>query len=749
MLIDEIHEFIAVGHAGLLRSIEGKGTSEFKEHVLNSRDQDGTNLLGKIFRDPNLSVIQKIEIATIAASMREYQVNSYLNNRYGMDCINSPIPGGLTLLHQVIFLVAEAHGSKEEIGAITKFFETLQQRNLNADSDTLFNPNYPTMNPSNFENTDYHMISTSLILDKLGFKSLKIQKLCKKHFAALQSYYDAREYEDSSGDSDNEASPAASYKKHLLEFDGLIKTKMGAHTKVGNSKTGNDTRSFDQYKYNCSIAPASMQVFDQGQVNQSKWDQLWSNLNHTEEQEQLVDINDLIVPLFHGVPFMRSQYTNHQRREVAKKFAEINKKLIGKYTGSMTPEEYNLTKEEEILLHIHSRTSTTSSGMQSLYEMVRASLQELQKLEGTDKKLFDYFRNPAYQDKLKLAMKHYIFDFDKGKTKEFWKYAKESNAAQTFPDSDVIKYRFPIIASSKTPDHPAKFSIGNNVEGATRGETAMEPDYIGGKPLHRLAGFMYVTLHKLKDLMEGFNQRTVIDVNREINLGTISYSNVFEKNNLSNQLECDFLGKMTGEVVAIIPIVYPHVRANGINPSYHQAIWGINPTPSAVSNITSPKKIQKDLQSQPNPDVGNKSSFGKVMLPTIVNLANGVAFAVTTSQGKFLCSITENRDLKPYNLKFDYQTSSAYLSYMQREITNSPQAVPSLPKNWEKLASKVETPAKAIEAQKKDPVVEDLVSAFTSASISTSTNKGTQGKDAQSSNDSQLLGNTENPDQSN
>jgi hypothetical protein len=384
--------------------------------------------------------------------------------------------------------------------------------------------------------------------------------------------------------------------------------------------------------------------------------------------------------------------------------------------------------------------------------MVKASPQELQKLEGTDKKLFDYFRNLAYQDKLKLAMKHYIFDFDKGKTKEFWNYAKESNAAQTFPESDVIKYRFPIIASSKTPDHPAKFSIGNNVEGATRGETAMEPEYIGGKPIHRLAGFMYVTLHKLKDLMVGFKQNTVIDVNREINLSTISYSNVFEKNNLSNQLECDFLGKMSGEVIAIIPIVYPHIRANGINPSYHQAIWGINPTPSAVSNITSPKKIQKDLQSQPNPDVGNTSSFGKVMLPTIVNLANGVAFAVTSGQEKFLCSITENRELKPYNLGFDYGNSSAYLSYMQREITNSHKAVLSPPKNWEKLATKVETPAKEIEVQKKEQTVEDLVSAFAGTlNISTSTtNVGvTQGDGGQVSNDSTLLGNTENPDQSN
>ena len=99
-------------------------------------------------------------------------------------------------------------------------------------------------------------------------------------------------------------------------------------------------------------------------------------------------------------------------------------------------------------------------------------------------------------------MKIHVNNLKKRKTKEFWEKMRQSNDRREYHNESLItKYRFHIIATSETPDHPSNFGIGKNVEGQ-RGETDLQPIYRDGKPTHRLAGLLYVSLHSLKEIVK-------------------------------------------------------------------------------------------------------------------------------------------------------------------------------------------------------------------------------------------------------
>jgi hypothetical protein len=452
-------------------------------------------------------------------------------------------------------------------------------------------------------------------------------------------------------------------KKMLLEFNEFIIDSLKEYfTDKSVSDNYNFQRSFDKFRHYCGIVPHK--IFEStrtnGKYDEVQWDAYWQELNKSTDKIQSLkyqkDISSIVVPLFHGVPFMKSQYTNYQRREVFKKISVINRKLLGKFNGTMTKEEYALTSKEKVLIGIHSRTSTATNGMQSLYEIMVASDADLDKLDATDETLSKYFTrkdNSPLPKKFKIFMKDYVFNFSESPVEEFWENVIDGYSSI----KNIVKYRFPVIATSKAPDHAIRFAIGQSVEGA-RGETPMQPEYIkDGHPTHRLAGLVYVTLHELSDLVSERDNRTMIDINQSLKLGEINKGRGAVRFN--NQLECDFLGKIDcDKIVAVIPIIYPNINEEHFEEYYHQAIYGLSPDAKSTT-VVSPTKIKKDIDKNPNPIIMNERrniiGFGKMLLPSIIDLINGVIVAIAKKKEWFLCSVNDSNELLPYKVGFDKQ----------------------------------------------------------------------------------------------
>jgi hypothetical protein len=673
------------GHTEIIAELlsKYKDSGDFT-NCINHHNEDGTTPLGMAFSHINQN-IPLIKIATMFAGIPGYRINDYLNNKIYMDYSNCPVKysnghqiGGTTLLHNIL-LVASKCTNSEEKTLLSAFFKVLQKRSdIEEERGQIFNPKYPTMNPGQLSSgLDGHMISTSRLLEVLPFKSNGIKILCQKYFESILKTYEVAQYDDSSGDSAEDDSPAHMYKEMLKKFDEFIKQQLGNYSQPNADPRFQ--RTFDKFTPTCSLVPKQMWPFVSAEpfepnaprpFDQGKWDNYWQELNQPTLSGTPEEIegkqsryknaieNSIVVPLFHGVPLMNSQYTNQERREVAKKIFEINNKLLAKYKICV-PSIPPLSPSENIQISIHSRTATASAGMQSLYEIMVADKEELDKLEAADTKLLEYFIRPRLPANFKSAMKDYIFNFSTSPIESFWK----NNNDGALPDAGITKYRFPVIATSKTPDHAIRFGIGRSVEG-NRGETPMQPEYIDGYPTHRLAGFVYVTLHKLPDLMKRMDQHTLIDVNQGLKLGQIEEGNPVRVSRIKNQLECDFLGKMDSEnVVAIIPIIYPHIRDQEYSrknekgyKAYHQSIWGLN-FGAKSDNVVHPDKIKEGLNSNPNPEILNPSinleGFGKMLVPSIIDLANGIITAIAKLQSWFLCSIKDNNKLIPYKVKFD------------------------------------------------------------------------------------------------
>ena len=685
--------------------------------LVNHRNIDGTSSLGMAFLFEDKDNLAGIEIASIFADTYEYQINNYLNNKTYMDYSSVELIGGTNLLHNVI-LAASKCTSKAAKQCISKFFKILSKRMLSEqiDDEAYCNPNYPTMNPGLLTTgLDGHMISTSHLLEKLKFSSKRVEKVCKEYFRSVLQIYEADQFDDSSGDSEDEFSHAYIYKEMLLEFDKFTKDSLDGHL---TAETVNDNfqRTFDKYSASCGIAPSTVWelISTEDKFDQTKWDTFWQTINsNTKEIPSLSHknaIDSIVVPLFHGVPFMHSQYTNCQRREVVKKLFEINQKLLGKFSGSMTEEEYTLTKEEKILIGIHSRTSTATVGMQSLYEMMVASEEDLERLDEADNKLLKYFTRKDFPTGFKDAMKDYIFNFSSSPIRNFWEnnYLCEGiPRLAIMPDDTIVKYRFPVIATSKAPDHPIRFAIGRNVEGTTRGETPMQPEYIDGHPTHRLAGLVYITLHNLSDLISEHDSHTMIDVNQ----GLLASGNISEgrgATRFKNQLECDFLGKMDSDrIVAVIPIIYPSMKeGESFEPIYHQSLYGLSPD-SRKNSVVSPTKIKKDTDTSPNPDImsssGNIAGFGKMIIPSVVSMINGIVVSIAKLKNKFLCTIKENNELIPYEVGFDQD--SGQFSKAQNSLTFGDSTL-IIDRLWREIVK-----------QLQQPEMEDLIPQISTLSI--------------------------------
>ncbi len=152
------------------------------------------------------------------------------------------------------------------------------------------------------------MVTTSLLLDKIKFQSKKLQALCKKHFNALKSDYEVRQFEDDSGDSEEEGTPANEYKKHLLNFNELIEKGMkGRKLQDKTNKSVNDSRTFDHYRHKFGILSPGISKEQDNisnktqdsiyEYNEEKWNKYFNNTD--DNQELPLNLDEKIV-----IPFI-------------------------------------------------------------------------------------------------------------------------------------------------------------------------------------------------------------------------------------------------------------------------------------------------------------------------------------------------------------------------------------------------------------------------------------------------------------
>jgi len=202
----------------------------------------------------------------------------------------------------------------------------------------------------------------------------------------------------------------------------------------------------------------------------------------------------------------------------------------------------------------------------------------------------------------------------------------------------------------------------------------LQPEYNKlGHPKHRLAGLLYVTLHKLSDIVKGRIEGTIIDFNSDIHGGS-GYKR------MRTQLECDFFGKIDADKVAfVLPIIYPSIKSEnqeGWDDSYHKEIFGLT-SESNFDGVDNPSKIKADLWQTPNANIMGSSNgshlagFGLMFVPALANLANGVLLRIAEKDGKQLVTIKTDKTLIPYKTTFGTmveQQSEKQFSDIQKEL---------------------------------------------------------------------------------
>ena len=101
------------------------------------------------------------------------------------------------------------------------------------------------------------------------------------------------------------------------------------------------------------------------------------------------------------------------------------------------------------------------------------------------------------------------------------------------------------------------------------------------------------------------------------------------------------------------------------------AFYGLIPD-NKKNSVVSPTKIKKDTDKSPNPDImsgsGNISGFGKMTIPSVVSMVNGIVVSIAKLKNKFLCTIKENHELIPYEVGFDQD--SGQFSKAQNSLTS-------------------------------------------------------------------------------
>lgn len=216
----------------------------------------------------------------------------------------------------------------------------------------------------------------------------------------------------------------------------------------------------------------------------------------------------------------------------------------------------------------------------------------------------------------------------------------------------------------------------------------MRPEYHEGRPKHRVAGLIYVTLHKLSDLIRRRNEHTMIDINQGLKRGEIENSPGSDR--IMFQNECNFLGKIDSDsVIGVVPVVYPNEQsADKFDVSYHQDIFGLDESKRSIFDqrrvkIFNKAKVNPSIITDPAQNNNVKiSEFGALMVPTVVNLANGLATAYAKRKNLLLCTIDDRNKLKFYPVHFEKCQNSSNAQQTSHDTKNN--LVPN--RLWEYVA---------------------------------------------------------------
>lgn len=393
----------------------------------------------------------------------------------------------------------------------------------------------------------------------------------------------------------------------------------------------------------------------------------------------------IVIPHFHGVPFMQGQYTNSERREIAKKLFGINKKLLNGDTASLN--------ELEAVIGIHSRTSMATVGLDSLHHLIKADQNQLEQLEDTDAKLKNDLAKCWSSSNKEVdittkqgsktlhflnALKKYIYSFSESPIQEVWDNLKIQQQEGEQPQdqqefSNIVKYRFPFVSSSKAPDHAIKFAIGKNVETQTRGEKPLYPNYdVEGYPVHRLAGFLFITFHKVNVLDQLESSKQMVDMTK-----LLKSKKITGDERIDNQVETTFFGGINKEnIAAIIPIIYPNF-SKGFKQGYHDVVWDLLEENHSGSPANFFNTARKTFSNQIFPscyqeETGNVTSAGKVMMPAFVKLALDLCHALAEKKGQKLYYYSPDGKLCKYSTSDEYQRKgNTHFSKTQLDIKNN------------------------------------------------------------------------------
>lgn len=586
--------------------------------LINQRNDNGTNPLGMAFLGASSPDALR-KIIKLFLNQKEYAVNEYLNNKQGMDYSSNELVktiGGFNLLHVTL--------EKEYFDILDTMFQRNLKLGIKANPNDCVNFRYPTMNPN------AHMYSPQKILnDKISDIEGQIAELNEN----IGKYKQHKRKSDAESQKSTQEGKLKKLKEHKSKLENFSKY----HEDCASSSGDSADESSLAFLYKDALMDIK-KVIDAAKAKQH------AALQQTQPQELLStpkvtsgnSETEIVVSHFHGVPFMRGQYTDFQRREVGKQIFQMNKKFFSTLPGvsiEISDIETRAVDVENTKKSIHSRTSTASAKTESLYHVVTASQERLSDLKTVDSFLATYL-SKCYQkapDIFMQAIKMYVYNFRNSPISGFWAELNKiitHNDDKEGIDSAVVKYRFPLVSTAKAPDHPVKFAIGNNVE-QDRGEISLYPMYNSSSyPKHRLAGLLFITSHNANELADLELNKSLIDMTHHLSAAGQSKSS--SQQQIDQQVEVTFLGYVdSSNIIAIIPILYPNF-SKGFISGYHDDIYGLsNVVPgNDTSNFDKAARVFKGQQFPACYDGGSITAPGKVLMPAFVNLARKLAQSI-------------------------------------------------------------------------------------------------------------------------
>jgi hypothetical protein len=622
------------------------------KRVINHRDEQGTNPIGKAFFRDNPHLFEcAIKMGTLFASQSAYNINGFLNNKLYMDHATEPklAIGGTTLLQNVLIVAAKLDDNRlvEKIKLLKEFFKKLEEREMKD-----CKPNFPSAHPQ------FHGCVTVDMFSKYKFSSDEVKTFCEKKFKELNLFYSKKELNDEgpiSGDLD---------KKMLLIFNRYIGSVL--KEELSKSETlPKWQRLFDRYCSDfCQIPPVVQNFIRKksfkniaelfNQLNQTVFDS--GNVRASLLPEYKDVLESMMVPLFHGVSLIQSVYSNSDRRKIRRFIYKINKKLI---------QNAPLSQKEKSFITLHSRTATASAGFQTLVDLLKAKDEELQNLQTIENDLKKFISGPKTNTVL-TALSSYSSDFIKFPTAKIWNNLRPG----TSPQSSVVKSKAPLLSTSKSSDHALRFANGRMLETIKEG-TRMNPSYKDGHPKHRLTGLLFVTLHSLKEIVEGLTEGKIVDINHTFS----KKDNVMRKH---HQQECTFLDSIdSSTVLCIVPIVWPDILNREADwteadKEYLTGVFSINQKAKTNTNC-SPVCLFNELNNQLKTPKSNLSGTEKLFYHSFANIGNGMLTSKAKEDGKMLVTLLRDHTLIPYKVTWS-KTKNEEFSSAQCDLQsgNSP-----------------------------------------------------------------------------